>query len=154
LASGGEDEVVRVWDAENGEVLHTFGHCGSVRSVAWDRASQRLASGSSDHALRVWDANLGTLLHTLEGHGGSVNSVAWDAAGRRLASGSSDNTIRIWEVETGECLQTIHLLPEGGWLTLFADGKFRANDAGKRHFMFADGWALYPASAFPELELP
>jgi hypothetical protein len=93
-------------------------------------------------------------VRTLEGHGGRVFSVAWNGDGRRLASSSADNTIRIWDVETGECLQIIHMLPDGGWLTLFADGKFRANEAGKRHFMFADGWALYPASAFPDLELP
>ena len=80
--------------------------------------------------------------------------MAWDAEGRRLASASADNTIKIWDAATGECLRTIHGLPENGWLALRADGKFRGNDAGKRHFQFADGWALYPARAFPDFELP
>jgi hypothetical protein len=57
-------------------------------------------------------------------------------------------------VERGECLQTIHLLPDGGWLALFPEGRSRANEAGKRRFLFADGGALDPAGAFPELELP
>jgi WD40 repeat protein len=146
---------VRIWDAEQGQLLRTLeGHGGGVRSVAWDQGGRFLASGSDDTTVRIWDAEHWQLLRTLEGRGGEVLSVAWGCGGRRLASGSSDNTIRIWDVESGECLQTIHLLPDGGWLTLFADGKFRANEAGKRHFMFADGWALYSASAFPELELP
>jgi len=155
LASGSRDNTVRVWDAEQGQLLRTLeGHGGGVNSVAWDAEGRRLASGSADATVRIWDAEQGQLLRILEGHGGRVWSVAWHPAGRLLASGSEDNTIRIWDVETGQCLQTIHLLPDGGWLTLFPDGRFRANEAGKRHFMFADGWALYPASAFPELELP
>jgi WD40 repeat protein/MinD-like ATPase involved in chromosome partitioning or flagellar assembly len=155
LASGSSDRTVRVWDAEQGQLLATLeGHGGMIRSVAWDGEGRRLASGSDDTTVRVWDGEGGQLVRTLEGHGGRVFSVAWNGDGRRLASSSADNTIRIWDVETGECLQIIHMLPDGGWLTLFADGKFRANEAGKRHFMFADGWALYPASAFPDLELP
>jgi WD40 repeat protein/MinD-like ATPase involved in chromosome partitioning or flagellar assembly len=154
LASG-SSQTVCVWDCVQGELLRTFErHGGAVYSVAWDRGGQRLASGSEDRAVRVWDAEQGQVLHTLRGHAGSVMSVAWNRDGRRIASSSDDNTIRIWDVETGECLQTIHLLPDDGWLTLFADGRFRANEAGKRHFMFADGWALYPGSAFPDLELP
>lgn len=155
LASSSTDKTVRVWDAEQGQLLRTLeGHGGWVNSVVWDPSGRRLASGSDDTTVRIWDTDQGKLLHILEGHRGGVETVAWDRSGHRLASASSDNTIRIWDVETGECLQTIHLLPDDGWLTLFPDGKFRADEAGKRHFMFADGWALYPASAFPELELP
>jgi hypothetical protein len=39
-------------------------------------------------------------------------------------------------------------------LALFPEGRSRANEAGKRRFLFADGGALDPAGAFPELELP
>jgi len=79
--------------------------------------------------------------------------VAWETEGKLLASASEDSTIKIWDAETGECLWTIHHLPDDGRLAMRADGKFRGNGAGKRHFMFADGWALYPARVFTELDL-
>ena len=83
--------------------------------------------------------------------------MAWDPAGAGLASGSADNTIRIWDAATGECLWIYYLLPEGGWLARRCrDGKFHANDAGKRLFNFTDPatpWSLYPARCFPALEI-
>lgn len=49
---------------------------------------------------------------------------------------------------------TLYQFPEGGWIALGPDNRFIGNAAGKRRLTFADGWALYPADVFPELEDP
>src|SRR5205085_1215456 len=126
-----------------------------VHSVAWSPDGRRLASGSNDNTVRVWDGETGSLLRTLEGHQGGVLSVAWSPDGRRLASGSSDRTVRVWDEETGEMQMEMHSFEAGGWLALYPGNHFSGDAVGKSHLTFADppGWALYPADAFPNLEI-
>ncbi len=104
LASGGSDDMVRLWSAE-GEMLAVLeGHTGWVYSLAWSPAppeggtgSTILASGSSDDTVRLWSAE-GEALAVLEGHTQYIRSVAWSPDGTLLASASGDSTIRLWGV--------------------------------------------------------
>ena len=69
IASGSEDETVRVWDAATGaEIACLRGHEGGVTSVAFDPDGRRIASGSEDETVRVWDAATGAELACLRGH--------------------------------------------------------------------------------------
>jgi len=101
--------------------------------------------------VRVWDGE-GRLLHRLEGHQGRVWSVAFAAEGGRLASASDDGTVRVWNVESGKLLLTIYHLPNGAWLSLDPDGRYRGNEPGIEYLCYADGLASYPARLFPERE--
>lgn len=88
LAAGSLDTVVRIWDAETGQLLDKLkGHEDSVYSVAFSPDSKFLVSGSLDKTLKMFDigafkaalaaapkdAPVGeggkaTLLTTLQGH--------------------------------------------------------------------------------------
>ena len=62
VASGSEDDTVRVWDAGTGECVQALeGRSDDVRSVAWSPGGSKVASaGSWDKtAVRVWDAGTG-----------------------------------------------------------------------------------------------
>ncbi|KAL2195940.1 hypothetical protein P885DRAFT_70078 [Corynascus similis CBS 632.67] len=53
LASGSDDETVKIWDAASGScVLNLEGHDDYVRSVAFSPDGQRLASGSDDETIQ------------------------------------------------------------------------------------------------------
>jgi WD40 repeat protein len=111
LASGSDDNTVRLWDARTGKCLQTLeGHRFSVWSVAFWPDGQQLASRSDDNTVRLLDARTGKCLQTLEGHRFSVRSVAFSPNGRQLASGSHDKTVRLWDARTGKCLH-IHGVP-------------------------------------------
>ena len=105
VASSGEEQVIRIWNAETGEQVHLLGgHQKAVNSLSWSPDGQKLASGSWDGTVIVWDVASEEKLLVLTAHTDMVSSIAWSPDGQRLASASSDRTVRIWHSETGDVL--------------------------------------------------
>ena len=99
LATGGEDNTVRIWNTDTGELLQTLqGHTGEVYSVAFSPDGRWVASGGGDSFVKVWDSHTGEFVRGFRGHKGIVTSVAFSPDGRRLLSGSRDKTVKVWDV--------------------------------------------------------
>jgi len=108
LASGSEDQTVKIWDSVTGKELFSLkGHDGPVTSVAFSPDGQRLASASSDRMVKIWDSATGKELFALKGHTDLVTSVAFSPDGQRLASASWDKTVKIWDSASGKELFTL-----------------------------------------------
>ncbi|MDY6783579.1 MAG: TIR domain-containing protein [Cyanobacteriota bacterium] len=96
IASGSEDNTIKLWDGK-GKFLDTLSeHQGSVNDVAFSFDGTLIASASVDKTVKLWDQD-GTLVKTLEGHNGGVRAVAFSRDGQLIASGSSDKTVRLWK---------------------------------------------------------
>ncbi|KAK4182018.1 hypothetical protein QBC35DRAFT_421424, partial [Podospora australis] len=77
VASGSDDNTIKIWDAATGTCMQTLeGHGGWVLSVAFSPDSKWVASGSHDKTIKIWDAATGSCTQTLEGHYSNVRSVA------------------------------------------------------------------------------
>ncbi|KAF3074205.1 hypothetical protein CFAM422_003493 [Trichoderma lentiforme] len=108
LASGSNDETVKIWNITTGQCQQTLqGHSSCVNSVAFSHNSKLLASGSNDETVKIWNITTGQCQRTLQGHSDSVNSVAFSHDSKLLVSGSDDKTIKIWKITTGQCQQTL-----------------------------------------------
>jgi WD40 repeat protein/tRNA A-37 threonylcarbamoyl transferase component Bud32 len=111
LASGSEDQTVKVWDTRTGEqLLSREGHSGAVTGVCFSPDGDRIASASLDGTVKVWDARdpagARPLLNLRE-HTDWVGSVCFSPDGKQLASGSWDKTVRVWDADTGDLTRTL-----------------------------------------------
>ena len=126
LASGSDDNTVRIWDVGDRDNLRHVstlrGHTNSVLSVAWSPDGRTLASASNDGTVQLWNPNNGINFAVLRGHTDSVISVAWSPDGRILASGSSDHTVRLWDPDTHGTLRVLR-----GHVDLIASLAFHPN---------------------------
>ena len=102
LASAGEDRIVRVWDAQSGNLLHELtGHENEVMRVVFAPDNRRLVTASYDSTARIWDATGGRQLRLLP-HQGEVLDAVFSPDGRVVATASRDRTAMIWNADTGQ----------------------------------------------------
>ena len=107
LASGSDDNTVRLWDVATRASIGTLEeHTNNVKSVAFSPDGMTLASGSDDNTVRLWDVATRTSIGTLQDRGG-VNAVAFSPNGTTLASGSRGSTVRLWDVATRTNINTL-----------------------------------------------
>ncbi len=115
LASGSEDETVRLWNPELGRQLHVLdGHTGAIRALAFSRDGALLASGGDDHIIRIWDTSSGGLVGSLEGHRQAVIALSFSPDGKRLVSSGgivngegSAGSVRLWDVIARRQIRTL-----------------------------------------------
>ena len=97
VASGGDDNTVRIRDVTTGEGAVLGEHDRPVRSVAFSPDGTLLASGA-DLAVNLWALETRERLATLQGEGRDVRTVAFAPDGTRLAAGTKDGRIGLWDV--------------------------------------------------------
>jgi WD40 repeat protein len=128
MASGGDDQTIRLWNVKTGHCLKVLQErSGQVRRVLFSPQGNLLATNSNDNTVKLWDVSqlypepLGerqfsekrspspsvSRLRTLQGHSRRVYGIAFSPNGQHLITGSEDQTVRLWDVATGECLQVL-----------------------------------------------
>lgn len=113
LASGGMDQVVRLWDCTTGELLATMfvalnqAYPFSINAITFSPDGQTIAMNSSVTTVDVWHIATAQRLQTFRGHSSNILSLAFDSYGTMLASGSRDQTVCLWDVPTGNHIATL-----------------------------------------------
>jgi WD40 repeat protein len=103
LATGGDNDTVRLWRVSGGQLLHELkGHRGSILDVAFSPRGSRLATASADGTGRIWNVATGGLVASIVGHKGYVDAVAFSPDGYFVVTGSTDRTARVSKADNGD----------------------------------------------------
>ena len=102
IVAGGSDQVIRVWDANTGELEWESppAYTNALNSVTFSPDGTRIAS-AGDRSVRLWDAGTGQPIGSSMLHSDFVLCVAFSPDGTRIASGGRDDVVRLWNAETG-----------------------------------------------------
>ncbi|NER49562.1 MAG: hypothetical protein F6J92_23290, partial [Symploca sp. SIO1A3] len=101
IASGSEDNTVKLWSLDGQEIATFEGHEDKITSIAFSPNGKLIASGSEDNTVKLWNLD-GKEMVTFEGHEEIVTSVAFSPNGTLIASGSEDETVKIWNLDGKE----------------------------------------------------
>lgn len=99
LLSGGEDDIVRLWDLGTNRCREFRGHKNSVTAVCLSSDNRFAVSGSRDKTIKLWNIKTGQCVYTFDGHSETVTSVCLSADGRFILSGSADETLKLWVLD-------------------------------------------------------
>lgn len=109
LATGGADNVIKIWETATGRELRTLrGHTGEVRAVAVSPDGQTLASAGNDRVARLWNVKTGGELRTFPIQPKPLLSLAWSPDGRWLVTGGADGVVKIWDTTNGANIATLN----------------------------------------------
>jgi WD40 repeat protein len=106
LATGDRDSLARVYQSDDGTLVHTYGHTGPVTSVDFRRDGKRLATASVDGAVRVWEVSTGYRLLLMPSGTSTVESARYSRDGRYIVSAGADGVARVWDARNSRPLVT------------------------------------------------
>lgn len=103
VASGSEDNTVKVWDATTGMIIRSFiNHKGYITALDMNAAGDMLVSAAKDNTIRLWDLKIGKEIRQLPAHSFYASTVAFSPTNNIIASASIDNTVKLWDIRIGK----------------------------------------------------
>eukprot|EP01119_Soliformovum_irregulare_P014962 TRINITY_DN4152_c0_g1_i5.p1 TRINITY_DN4152_c0_g1~~TRINITY_DN4152_c0_g1_i5.p1 ORF type:complete len:468 (+),score=99.03 TRINITY_DN4152_c0_g1_i5:266-1669(+) len=106
LASGGNDDLVNVWDMSRSTPKFTFSeHKSAVKAIAWCPWKDILATGggTNDRSIKFWNTTTGSCINTIKTQG-QVTQLAWSKTSecQEIVSshGSPTSTLAVWNLRS------------------------------------------------------
>ncbi|HEV7890531.1 MAG TPA: hypothetical protein VGP08_07825 [Pyrinomonadaceae bacterium] len=106
LVTGGEDNFIKVWDAEALALEQTplTGHKSAVNALAFSPDGTRLFSGGNDKTVLVWDVATRQKAAPDLAYKGEVHALAVSPDGRLLVTGALEPALTLRDAKTFEVL--------------------------------------------------
>ncbi|MEM7801157.1 MAG: NB-ARC domain-containing protein, partial [Chloroflexota bacterium] len=134
VAAGTYNYSVRIWDYQQGIILHTLHtECQEVGFIAFSADGRLLATGYDEFGVAIWDVATGGLLHVFYDHKERVRGLAFHPQQLILATASNDSSVRLWDIEAGKLIAQLNGHENFvGSLAWSPDGKWIASGSGDK----------------------
>ncbi|NUN97680.1 MAG: protein kinase, partial [Candidatus Omnitrophica bacterium] len=107
LATGSDDQTIRLWDTESGRNISTFISPRPIRCLAFLSENQRIVGGSPGGAVQQWDTITGQLIKEIQTGASNITSICRHPAKDRFAISTSEGQVVVYERSTLEKVLTI-----------------------------------------------
>lgn len=140
LVTASADRSIKVWSAQDGRLLRTFGHhLEAVNALAFRPASGEadkampcaLASAADDRTVRIWQPEIGRMVRILRQHRAAIFAVAYATDGRSFFSAGQEGILRRFDADSDGLLSERPARPD--WIYALAvspDGRRIASGDG------------------------
>jgi cell division cycle 20, cofactor of APC complex len=149
LASGGNDNLVNIWDARSSVPKFTkSNHRAAVKAIAWCPWQTNLLAtggGSSDKHIHFWNGTTGARLNSID-TGSQVTSLKWSTGYKEIVSchGFPDNHLSVWHYPS--LVKQVDIPAHDSrvlYSTLSPDGQVLATAASDENLKF---WRVFEQS--------
>lgn len=112
LASGGNDNVVHVWEKESDLPRWSFReHKAAVKAIKWcpwNRGLLATGGGTADRQIKLWNASNGVCIASTNS-GSQVSALLWNPHDKELVSGHGyvNNELNVWKYPSFQKLATL-----------------------------------------------
>lgn len=112
IATGGEDNAVRLWRVSDLSLVRSYrGHRDSVSALTFSPDGRHLAAAAADGRIRVWSTSSSSLYRLSSGHKSRIRGLAFSPAGDMIASAADDGTVQLWLLRQSK---SVRAASEGG----------------------------------------
>ncbi len=109
IATGSNDDTIRVWNHQGSEVKIFIGHLAPVTQLDFSFIDDKLvmASSSEDGTVKIWDFESGEIIKNFTDASHTVMAVKFKKD--KILSGSKDKHFRIYDFATGNLITDLEV---------------------------------------------
>jgi WD40 repeat protein len=100
LATGGNDQIVRLWNPQTGTQRATLAAPRELRAAAYFPDGKRLATGCANGVVQIWDVPQTKAIATLKKNPRMIRALAVAPDGKTLAVSSNAQTLVLYDTMT------------------------------------------------------
>jgi serine-threonine kinase receptor-associated protein len=126
------DYTAKLWNAVNGEELHSFNHGKIVKCSSFGPDDSHILTGCLDKILRIYDINKPDAEPLkLEGSTQPIKTAAWTNQPNIIISAAQEPILRIWDTRTLTQVKSINLKAPASSVEVSLDNKHITTSSGK-----------------------